>query len=356
MNPKPNRETVGHRLIVNYRGASRNAASVILTVWLVGIASWFVNATSVYTSALAIEPGITREVSVPVAEFVKSASEAIGVGSVENVVDRLRNRDREGISLVEETIAGDEIPTESDEMKNPEIPIKDVIQVRSGDGLILSSIPVLNPKLYAAEKVGRTVRVLVTGDSLSTFAGQELVKLMADSDNYVVRIEWANGSGLTKPNVLDWGQYARDLTARYQPDIVIVILGGSDTVSMVTAGQLIERDDPQWNLEYARRVQLVASEFAANKVTNVIWAGPPPVSDKKRNLSYEKINQSLMSIPTENSIFRYLDNFTGIKPELNAEIAGNRILLRQADGVHWTRDASKLIAAELRAMLLPLRP
>lgn len=355
MNPKPNRETVGHRLIVNYRGASRNAASVILTVWLVGIASWFVNASAIHTSALAIEPGITRDVSLPVTDFVRSLSERLGVGSVENVVDRIRNRDRDGISLVAETIATTDEESSEVLVPIPEVELPPVID-RPGDGLLLHSVPVLDLNSYAPEKVGRTIRVLVTGDSLSTFAGQELVKLLSDNEDFVVRIEWANGSGLTKPSVLDWGQYARDLTARFQPDIVILVLGGNDTVSMVNAGELVDRTKPEWVTEYARRVQLVTNEFVANQVTNVVWAGPPPVDNKNRNLSYTQIHQSLLLVNEQNSNFRYLNNFTQISPKLSTNVTGKRIALRQADGIHWTREASKLIADELVQMLLPLRP
>ncbi|MFZ9840486.1 MAG: hypothetical protein ACO3DX_02100, partial [Candidatus Nanopelagicales bacterium] len=353
MNPKAKKETVGHRLIVNYRGASRNAASVILTVWLVGIASWFVSANSVYTSSLAIEPGISREVSISVSKFVKDFSESVGVGSVENVIDRIRNRNRDGISLVEQTIAAEQ---QVNETIVPEIPEPIAEISRPGDGLILNSIPVLDQNELSRENVGRTVRVLVTGDSLSTYPGQELVKLMAGNENFVIRMEWANGSGLTKPNVLDWAQYARDLTAKYQPDLVIIILGGSDTVNMVTNGELIERTSDAWIDEYSRRIQLVTAEFQANKVTNVIWAGPPPARDKNRNLSYTKINSSLTATAAAIPGLKHLDTFTQIQPKLSATVDGKSVLLRQADGVHWTREASRLIAIELNEMLTVLRP
>lgn len=353
MNPKAKKETVGHRLIVNYRGASRNAASVILTVWLVGIASWFVSANSVYAASLAIEPGLTREVSISVSKFVKDFSESVGVGSVENVIDRIRNRNRDGISLVEQTIAAEQ---QVNETIIPEIPETIAEISRPGDGLILNSIPVLDQNELSRENIGRVIRVLVTGDSLSTYPGQELVKLMADNENFVIRMEWANGSGLTKPNVLDWAQYARDLTSKYQPDLVIIILGGSDTVNMVTNGELIERTSDGWIDEYSRRIQLVSTEFQANGVTNLIWAGPPPTRNENRNLSYAKINSSLTATAAALPFLKQLDTFTNIQPQLRATIDGESILLRQADGVHWTREASRLIAIELNEMLTVLRP
>ncbi len=353
MNPSPKRETVGHRLIVQYRGASRNAASVILTVWLVGMASWFVNASAIYTSALAIEPGPIRSLSLPISDFIKRVSESAGVGSVENVIDRLRNRDRDGISLVAETI-GAETKVEVDQQA-PAPEVTDS-KLRPGDELVTASIPILDPTQFKRGQVGKTIRVLVTGDSLSTFAGQELVKLLADDTRFVVRIEWANGSGLTKPNVLDWGQYARDLTAKYQPDLVVVILGGSDTGNMVTGGELVPRGSDEWVTEYSRRVQLVTQEFISNNVTNVVWAGPPVVSDKNRNLSYRQVNQSLTDTSLLIPELKYLDVFTNLKPDLSAIVNGKRMLLRQADGIHWTREASAMIAVELQRMLTALRP
>ena len=353
MNPSPKRETVGHRLIVQYRGASRNAASVILTVWLVGMASWFVNASAIYTSALAIEPGPIRSISLPVSDFIKRISESAGVGSVESVIDRIRNRDRDGISLVAETIAA-ETTTEVDPLDSRiEVPEP---KSRPGDGVVTASIPILDPKDFTREQVGKTIRVLVTGDSLSTFAGQELVKLLTNDSRFVVRIEWANGSGLTKPNVLDWGQYARDLKAKYQPDLVIVILGGSDTGNMVTGGKLVPRGSDDWVAEYSRRVQLVTQEFISNNVTNVVWAGPPAVADKNRNLSYRQVNQSLADTSLLIPGLKYLDVFTNLKPDLSSTVNGERMLLRQADGIHWTREASAAIAVELQTMLITLRP
>jgi lysophospholipase L1-like esterase len=354
MNPKSNPETVGHRLITNYQGASRNAASVILTVWLVGIASWFVNANAIHNSALAIEPSPVRTFSVTASGLMKQASESVGIGSVENVIDYLRNRNRDGISLVEQTIATDAVPTEIEITAPDEVELK--VENRAGDGIILNSIPILDQVEFAPESVGRTLRVLVSGDSLSTFAGQELVKLMAGDPRFVVRVEWANGSGLTKPNILDWAQYARDVTAKYQPDLVVLILGGSDTTNMVSGGKLIERNSLEWTAEYSRRVQLVVNEFTANGVTNVVWAGPPPVKDNNRNLSYAKISESLSFSSAQLSSLKYLDTFTGIKPQLSTTAFGSPVLLRQADGLHWTREASKLIAIELKAILTPLRP
>lgn len=353
MNPTSKRETVGHRLIVQYRGASRNAASVILTVWLVGMASWFVNASAIYTAALAIEPGPIRSISLPISDFMKQISESSGVGSVESVIDRIRNRDRDGISLVDETIGAESIVEVDQELPEPELLEP---ESRPGDGIVTASIPVLNPLDFKPEQVGKTIRVLVTGDSLSTFAGQELVKLLAADSRFVVRIEWANGSGLTKPNVLDWAQYARDLTTKYQPDLVIMILGGSDTGNMVTGGELVPRGSEQWVTEYSRRIQLVTQEFISNNVTNVVWAGPPVVSDKNRNLSYRQVNQSLADTSLLIPELKYLDAFTNLQPDLSATINGNRILLRQADGIHWTREASAVIATELKAMLAALRP
>ena len=353
MNPTSKRETVGHRLIVQYRGASRNAASVILTVWLVGMASWFVNASAIYTAALAIEPGPIRSISLPISDFMKRISESSGVGSVESVIDRIRNRDRDGISLVAETIGAETI-AEVDP-QDPPIEVPESI-TRPGDGVVTASIPILDPKEFTREQVGKTIRVLVTGDSLSTFAGQELVKLLANDSRFVVRVEWANGSGLTKPNVLDWGQYARDLTAKYQPDLVVVILGGSDTGNMVTGGELVPRGSDEWLAEYSRRILLVTQEFLSNNVTNVVWAGPPVVADKSRNLSYQQVNQSLADAAVLIPELKSLDVFTNLIPDLSSTVDGKRMLLRQADGIHWTREASAAIAVELRTMLTALRP
>jgi hypothetical protein len=135
-----------------------------------------------------------------------------------------------------------------------------------------------------------------------------------------------------------------------------MILGGSDTGNMVTGGELVPRGSEQWVTEYSRRVQLVTQEFISNNVTNVVWAGPPVVSDKNRNLSYRQVNQSLADTSLLIPELKYLDAFTNLQPDLSATINGNRILLRQADGIHWTREASAVIATELKAMLAALRP
>jgi lysophospholipase L1-like esterase len=326
---------------------------VILTVWLVGSASWFVNATAIHSSALAIEPSPLRDASVAVSGFINDLSKRVGVGSVENVIDRLRDRNRDGISLVDQTIAQDAPIDPIDPV--PEVELVTITN-RPGDALLLNSVPVLDPTEFVRDKVGKTIRVLVTGDSLSTYAGQELVKLMAEDERFVIRIEWANGSGLTKPNVLDWAQYARDVTAKYQPDLVIVILGGNDTVNMVQGGELVDRSSAEWVSEYSRRTQLVVNEFIANKVTNVVWAGPPPVRDKNRNFSYSQINLGLQQAASQLETLKLLDTFSNILPKLSAQVAGKPMLLRQTDGIHWTREASRLIAIELQAMLVELRP
>ena len=53
------------------------------------------------------------------------------------------------------------------------------------------------------------LRILVTGDSLSDFDGQQLSRLVAAEHLPAkVRVQARNGTGLTQPSVFDWSDEA----------------------------------------------------------------------------------------------------------------------------------------------------
>jgi uncharacterized protein len=197
------------------------------------------------------------------------------------------------------------------------------------------------------------VDVLVTGDSQAQFVGETLTDLLP-SDLFDVSVVARNATGLTNPEFFNWEINARQEVAARAPDAVVMVMGGNDGFNVLSQGQVYGPDEPQWQLEYARRAAVVMRELGSDGKRPVYWVPSPTARDPEFNEIYETQNRAVEQAALAVPGARYVDIYSTINRGRYSDelkIDGRRVLARQADGVHFSREGA-IVPARLilRAM------
>jgi hypothetical protein len=191
------------------------------------------------------------------------------------------------------------------------------------------------------------LRILVTGDSLSDFDGQQLAKIVsAQGLPARVRTEARNGTGLTQPNMFDWADEAANDAASYDPDVVVMVLGANDGWPLPVNGHGSNVGSSAWVGEYTRRVEAVTREFlAGNPQRRVYWVGPPVPRSSPWIHIFDRINAAVRAAVPLVPGLRYVDvagptSIGGVYTDYLTDTNGQRVLARQRDGIHFSYPGS----------------
>ena len=274
------------------------------------------NSEAIVRAGESMEEGPTRDVVLSLARPLDDAAGAVGL-----------HLPREGLDLA----FGQEDKT------------------AEGTELEKGSTAILRPnrrktqqQAFVQPTPGDPVDVLVTGDSQAEFIGQ-LVTDELPEELFDVEVVPRNSTGLTNPQFFNWELNAEQEIAARQPDAVVMVLGGNDGLNLLIGNELFTPSDPEWELEYARRAAVVMRELGSNGKRPVYWLPPPTARDTEFNAIYETqngaIDQAAAAVPGA----RYVDIFNTINKGRYSDelkIDGRRVLARQPDGVHFTREGA----------------
>jgi hypothetical protein len=197
------------------------------------------------------------------------------------------------------------------------------------------------------------VEVFVTGDSQALFIGEVLTDAVPE-DLFDVEVVPRNSTGLTNPEFFNWELNAEQEIAARQPDAVVMMIGGNDGFNVLVDGQLYGWQDPQWQIEYARRAAVVMRELGSDGERPVYWVPPPTARDDEQNAIYETQNHAIEAAAQAVPGARYVDIFNTINDGRYSDeltIDGRRVLARQPDGIHFSREGAVVpVRLILRAM------
>ena len=186
------------------------------------------------------------------------------------------------------------------------------------------------------------VEVFVTGDSQAEFIGQLLTDALPD-DLFDVEVAARNATGLTNPEFFNWEINAQQEIAARAPDAVVMVIGGNDGFNVLVGDQLYGWQDPEWQTEYARRAAVVMRTLSSEGERPVYWVPPPTARDDEQNGIYATQNRAVEDAAAAVPGARYVDIFNTINDgEYSDElrIDGDRVLARQSDGIHFTREGA----------------
>ena len=273
------------------------------------------NSEAMVRAGEGMQPGTTRDIVLAVANPVDDVAGAIGL-----------HLPREGLDLA----FGQEDKTASG------------TQLEKGSTAILRRRK-SEQQGFAQPTAENPLDVLVTGDSQAEFLGQRLIDQSPPGLLEVTTVA-RNATGLTNPAFFNWEVNAEQEVADRDPDAVVMAIGGNDGFNVQTAdGSLYNPGDAGWETEYARRVAVVSSVLSGDGERPVYWVPPPTARDPKFNEIYASQNRAVERATQAISALRYVDVYSTLNRGRYSDslrIDGKRVLARQPDGVHFTRDGA----------------
>jgi uncharacterized protein len=198
------------------------------------------------------------------------------------------------------------------------------------------------------------LKVWLAGDSLMGSISESFIdkdastSLISASENYQI------GTGLARPDVYNWPAAIAQEMASANPDVVILMFGANDDQPMQAAGHSLALQSPQWQQEYANRVNQILAE-TANGVRQVIWLAVPAVRRPRLNQTKDFINTIIQTAAKSHPNVTYLDTGALIDGPGNAfttylhSAGGQTITVRDADGIHITLEGANLVTPVLQA-------
>lgn len=201
------------------------------------------------------------------------------------------------------------------------------------------------------------LRLLVTGDSLTEFMGPQLVDLAARHAPVLGNTDTHYGTGLVRPDFVDWSVVARQQVAQYHPQAVVVMMGGNDFQNMVVAnGAILPASSPAWTREYQRRAEVVMRVWLAGGARRVYWLSMPPARSALWAHNIAQIDLALRrAVRQVGGGARYLNVLGPITNHgAYADFVlehGQEVLIREPDGLHLNEAGSQLVTNQVWARL-----
>lgn len=216
--------------------------------------------------------------------------------------------------------------------------------------------------LRRAVSASNPLHVWVGGDSLAGGPSWAIgTELEADGPVRTSR-EFHVGTGLTRPDFLNWHHHLAAEVDALQPEVLILMVGGNDAQNFVIDGKVVTPDDPAWIDAYRERVQQVL-EVAATDGRAVIWVGLPPMREAAMSKHMARINQILAAEVPEHDGASFFDIWAmfsasgrpGVYADTVPDEEGAPLQVR-LDGIHLNTDGSLLLARALVPRVRELVP
>jgi uncharacterized protein len=310
-----------------------------LGVLLVCLLTWtLLYAPAMKRAAEASALGARRTVSLAVLTPIAAVSEWIGLDELAGTIERAVGRDpgRRGGAFVPPP---EDIPLAPGE--NPDDPDGDGGDGSTGEG---GSIRVPTPT--------RKLRVAIVGDSLAAGLGYFAERVFRPR---LVRVSGQGriSTGLARPDYFNWPYTMRRIVDRFDPDLVIVMLGENDRQSLQDVHG--HREAPigtsAWPPAYRDRV-LTMMRIATSRGAKLVWAGLPISADfrfREHARRQNGIFEFASSISNDVVYFDAWEHFRDPRGGYTAYFRErNRVvLIREGDGLHFNAIGYTIVAREI---------
>lgn len=202
------------------------------------------------------------------------------------------------------------------------------------------------------------LRVLVVGDSLMGFVGAAIARDLDGAPITIVE-EWEVGTGLARPDVVNWPARLAEIMTAEDPEVVVLGFGANDNQDLTTGDGAIGLGSPEWRDEYQRRVAQVLA-VVEGEGRSVYWLGLP-VTDRP---DIEAVAPLVADATTTEVSARpwatYLDTRDALAPDGTytaylPDGSGGRVKVRADDGVHPNLAGARRMVAPLVAALVAER-
>jgi lysophospholipase L1-like esterase len=306
-----------------------------LVVLLVSLLTWtLLYAPAMKRAAEASPIGTRRTVSLAILTPIAAVSDWIGLDQLADTIERAVGRDagRSGGAFVP--------PPEDIPVAPPDDP-----DDGEGDGGGENE-PIRMPTLE------RKLRVAIVGDSLAGGLGYFAERVFRPR-LVTVSGQGRISTGLARPDYFNWPYTMRRIVDRFDPDLVIVMLGENDHQSLqdVRGNREALIGTSGWPPAYRERV-LRMMRIATARGAKVVWAGLPISADFRLREHSRRQNDIFEFAASISSDVVYFDSWDRFRDPTGGYTAyfreGNRvILIREGDGLHFNAVGYTLVAREI---------
>ena len=199
-------------------------------------------------------------------------------------------------------------------------------------------------------------RVLVTGDSMIDRISAKSKRVLEEKREEAKVIPDVHaGTGITKPWRRSWLDYAPFQIRRDRPRATVVMIGANDGFPMLDErGREVVCCRRAWVEAYSRAAGEMMKAYTADG-RRLYWLNLPAPDDEERFVIYAAVNYALSQAALRNDRVRLLDMvelFTpGYEYRRRMEIDGERVAVREPDGVHLNRHGAALAVRAIRRVL-----
>ena len=315
-------------------------AGRVLVVVVVALPTWTcIYAPTLKRAADASAIGVRRTVSLAFLTPIAAVSEWVGVDELAGAIERAAGR-------TTGPPGGPFVPPPEDIPLAPRDarPDRDVQGAEPGATAERDSIRAPTP--------GRKLRVVIVGDSLAAGLGYFAERVFRPR---LVRVSGQGriSTGLARPDYFNWPFTMRRIVDRFDPDLVIVMLGENDhqTLQDVHGNREELIGTAGWPPAYRDRV-LAMMRIATSRGAKVVWAGLPIPADYRLGEHSRRQNDLIEFAASISSDVVYFDSWNRFRDPAGGYTAyyregGRVILIREGDGLHFNAVGYTLVAREI---------
>lgn len=225
-----------------------------------------------------------------------------------------------------------------------------------------SATDVVAPLLIVAASTTTTLvidgppRVSIYGDSLADGFGG-ILKSTLDRQGVTTFLATKGSSGLSQPRFFDWPNHLNVWVPQENADVVVIGLGANDGQDVFVNDVSYSTNDPEWAVEYQRRVAEVIT-LVTSQGRSLVWVGTPDAKAKgfRNNLSILRTatKNAVEAAQAQGADVVYIDTwslFLGLDGNYSQYVIdpsdGERKKSRDSDGFHLSLAGNKILAAAI---------
>ncbi len=169
-------------------------------------------------------------------------------------------------------------------------------------------------------------------------------------------------SGMARPDFFDWIAEAPRLVDGYQPDVVIMLLGGNDAQWLAPydpeGRRLAWSREGVWRAEYQRRVRELATTLIGDGPRQLLLLGPTNRRPKRLRERMSRVRAAQSAAVEGLPGATWIDTFDASSGANGRWLfraydeRGRLVRLRRRDGIHFTPEGGEVVASRLVPALL----
>ncbi len=193
-------------------------------------------------------------------------------------------------------------------------------------------------------------KILVVGDSLAIGLALSLRRAVTGFDEMVLIDEGKVSSGLANPKYYNWEKALASLVEKYDPNIVVVMMGANDAkyIKPNEKPRPPDAKNKSWPQVFSMRVENFLKVLAEKNILTY-WIGLPIMGDPGYALQAQAMNVILKGECAKFNNAHYLDTWSVLADE-NGEYStflatpgGSKVKVRANDKIHFTVAGSDIL-------------